>query len=157
MIKLKSHPQLNRLKIKFIIEIVAISLFVVLYYDAFDGHQKPLLLNAILIFFALAYIISDLAGMYNLYNPVQKGSLVQSLLTFSNKIRFFGLLNTISAFLFGLAVIGFFVYGIEITGTKTLLITGFFIFLVVMTFIGWRIWKRRIRSIESIFIELTSE
>ncbi|MCX2742726.1 hypothetical protein OO013_02550 [Mangrovivirga sp. M17] len=157
MTTLRSHPQLNRLKIKFIIEIVAISLFVALYYDAFDGHQKPLILNILLIFFALAYIFSDLAGMYNLYNPVHKGSLVQSLLIFANKIKFYGILNTVSSFLFGLSVITFFVQGVELNTIKILFITGFLIFLIIMTFIAWKLWMKRIRSIERVITKLTTD
>ncbi|MBP2834336.1 hypothetical protein J8281_19315, partial [Aquimarina sp. U1-2] len=108
MTKIKNHPKIKKIKIKFLIEAVLLFIFSAVYYTGFDGADKPLWANVFLIVSAIGYIIARFVGWYVLQNPLKDDNLKKSLIHFQNKLNQVAFSILFSAFLFGSAFISFF-------------------------------------------------
>jgi len=62
MTRITNHPTLKRIRTKLIIETISFVLFLVVYYDWFDGDKKPFYANAFLVVSLLFFIANDVVG-----------------------------------------------------------------------------------------------
>lgn len=147
MTQAKNHPDIKRIRIKLTIETVAIIAFLMVYYDGFDGSEKPLWINAALIATAIAYIIARISGWLVLRNPIAGNDLKKSLSHFNTKLKQAAVLIVVSSFLFGSAVIVFFTSSIEFTKEKYMVLAVILVMLISLVYVSNRIWIKRIKSI----------
>lgn len=152
--RLRKHPLVNRIRIQFVIEALLLIAFVVVYYDAFDGHTKPLWTNGLLVAAGLAYIFTRYLGWRLLRNPVQGSDLKTSMNNFHRQLKRMARSVLISSFLFGSSVIIFFTSGITFTAEKYLLLAGMIITLVIFAYRVGRVWRERIRWIGQVMGEI---
>lgn len=149
MTKITNHPKLKKLRLKFIIEATLISIFVVVYYNGFDGQNKPLWANIFLIAAAVAYIVVRFSSWQLLKNPVKKCDLKSSLNKFESELKVMALSIWLSALGFGLGIILFFASSIELTTEKYIYLGFMLLSLVALIYVSTRNWKNRITSINN--------
>ncbi len=148
MTKIKNHPHIKRIKIKFLIEAILLITFLVLYYDGFDGATKPLWANILLIASTFTYIIVRFMGWLALRNPVKGDNLKKSLLRFSHQLKQIAFSVLVSSLLFGSAIIAFFTSSIDFTKEKYFLLAGMIITLLCLVYLSLRNWLQRIEKIK---------
>ena len=115
MTKVKNHPTIKKMKLKFLIEAILLIVFIAVYYDGFDGETKPLWANLLLIGATSLYIFVRFVGWLVLRNPINGDNLKQSLLNFQSKLKQITIAIVLTSFLFGCAVISFFSSSIDFT------------------------------------------
>ncbi len=153
MTKIKNHPNINRIKIKFIIETILIIVFLAVYYDAFDGATKPLWANLLLIGATTSYIIARFVGWLVLRNPIKGDNLKKSLITFQSKLQRMAFAILLTSFLFGLAIILFFATSIDFTKGKYFVLAGMVLSLILLVYLSSRNWFKRVKGINTTLIE----
>ena len=153
MTEVRRHPQLRRIMLKLWVESILLILFLLTYQDAFDGADKPLWLNIVLIGTALIYILSDMAGYCLIRNKVKDITLLSSLQKLVDAINKVSVLSVIGAFLFGVGLILFFSYGVTFNQTRYFILSGIMTGLIAT--IGWsvNIWKNRISRISELLVQ----
>jgi len=149
MTKINNHPKVKRMRIKFLIESLLLVVFIALYYDGFDGADKPLWANLFLISTTTIYIINRFFGLLVLRNPIHQNNLKQSLIDFQRKLKSIAISIVASAFLFGCGVIVFFISSIQFTTSKYVMTFIMFLLLILLTALSSRNWIKRIQHIKS--------
>jgi hypothetical protein len=153
MTKIKNHPDIKRIRIKFIIETILIIVFLAVYYDGFDGATKPLWANILLIGSTIAYIIVRVLGWLALRKPIRGENLKESLVSFQSKLKRMANLILFTSFLFGSAIISFFTSSIDFTIGKYLVLAGIILSLMLLVYLSSRNWFKRIEAINTTLIE----
>lgn len=153
MTKIKNHPNVKRIRIKFLIEIILITVFLAVYYDGFDGDTKPLWANLLMIGATISYIIARFVGWLILRNPIQGDNLKTSLTSFQKKLQRMAFSILLTAFLFGSAIILFFTSSIDFTKGKYFVLVGMVLSLVLLVFLSSRNWFKRVDGIKTTLIE----
>lgn len=154
MTKINNHPNIKRMKIRFMIEAVALIAFIVLYYDAFDGTSKPLWANILLIGAASVYIITRFSGWLLLRNPVKENNLKQSLQLFQKNLKRKVISIILTSFLFGTAVIIFFTSVIDFTKGKYIVLFFMVLIFICLIYLSIRNWIKKIKIINKTLEEL---
>lgn len=155
MTKIKNHPKIKRARLQFLIELIAITAFLILYYDGFDGNSKPLWVNIVLVLSALSYIFSRCTAWVIIRNPISGDNIKKSLYNFSKKLKQMIVLVVLTSLLFGLTVISFFASSIELNGSKYMVLIGMILLLLLMTYWSSRHWHMRIKNINKTLNEFT--
>lgn len=148
MTKLNSHPTLKRIRTKLIIETIMLSFFLVVYYDWFDGAQKPLYANLLLFAGALLYIFNDVIGYISLAKPVMKENLRASVEFLLNKVKRLSILSLVVSFLYSVCLLTYFLSVITFTKEKSFILLGMILVLVQLTHISYKLWRRWILKLE---------
>jgi hypothetical protein len=148
MTKLNQHPSLKRIRRKLIIETIALSFFLVVYYDWFDGHQKPLYANLLLFAGVLLYILNDVIGYISLAKPVVKENLRTSVEQLLNKVKRLSILSLVVSFIYSVCLMAFFLSVINFTKEKSFILLGMILVLVQLTYISYKVWRNWILKLE---------
>lgn len=135
-----------------VIEILAFSVLGLVYYDFFDGHQKPLYANIILVVSLLLAITHNVIGYLGARKTVKGSNIRVSLEKYLSDLRVFARLSILSRILYATGLLTFFISVITITTTKQWIIAGVIIVFLIQTGILVRLWQKRIRGI-SITVE----
>lgn len=141
------HPVLKEIRKQFAIEIAGWSVFLLCYYTMFDGDQKPVLVNLILVIAVLCSLFHNLMG-YNFSKYLIGGSNVKtSLERYLSKIKSFAVVSVCTRLLFMAGFLLFFTYNIQFNAIKYLLLgaTGL-VFLAQLVWLG-NLWNKRIRTL----------
>lgn len=141
MTSIKNHPVLKKIKIKLIIEVLAISIFLIVYYSGFDGAKKPMSANIFLIFSAIAYIINGLLSLQVIQRPIQGENLKKSIYIYYKKIKTISKISLIITMVYTSSLLFFFGSTINFREEKKWLLLFGFIVLIQTIFLSSRIWK----------------
>lgn len=147
MTRIKNHPQLQRLRVKFIIETVLLILFLLVYQDFFDAEKHSPLMNGLLIGAAVLYILNDVYGFWVIKNPIQAGNIKDSSRKFIQKLKMLSITSIASAFFFAITVIIYFSTVATFNSKKWIMLGVFAIILGGMFFMMYRNWKAKISGI----------
>lgn len=153
MTKIKHHPSLKRIRIKLLIESLALLGFLAVYYDVFNGSEKPLWVNVLLVASAVAYVLNDIAGFFATQRLVVGETLRQSVEHFRAILRRLSLFSLSFSLFFGTSAILFLSSGVSFTFEKYLLLTGLIAGFLALSYVSYRNWMRRIRRLETITAE----
>ncbi len=148
MTKLNQHPTLKRIRTKLIIETILLSFFLVVYYDWFDGDQKPLYANLLLFTGALLYILNDVIGYISLAKPVMKENLRSSVQHLLSKLKRLSMLSLLVSFLYSVCLLAFFLSVITFTKEKSFILLGMILVLTQVTHISYKLWRNWIVKLE---------
>lgn len=148
MTKLNQHPTLKRIRIKMIIETVVLSFFLVVYYDWFDGDQKPLYANLLLFAGVLLYIFNDVIGYISLAKPVMKENLRSSVQHLLSKVKRLSILSLVISFFYSVCLLAFFLSVVTFTKEKSFILLGMILVLVQLTHISYKVWRNWILKLE---------
>jgi hypothetical protein len=141
------HPVLKGIRKQFVIEITGWSAFLICYYTMFDGDQKPLLVNLILVVAVLCSLIHNLSG-YSFSRYLIDGSNIKaSLESYFSKIKTFAVVSVCTRLLFMAGFLLFFTYNIQFNATKYLLLAAVaVVFLAQLLWLG-RLWAKRLQTL----------
>ena len=141
------HPVLRGIRKQFAIEIAGWSVFLLCYYTMFDGDQKPVLVNLILVIAVLCSLIHNLTG-YSFSKYLISGSNIRaSLEHYLSKIKSFAVISVCTRLVFMAGFLLFFTYNIQFNATKYLLLGAMgLVFLAQLVWLG-NLWAKRIRTL----------
>jgi cation transport ATPase len=148
MTKINQHPTLKRIRIRLIIETILLSFFMVVYYDWFDGDQKPLYANLLLFTGVLLFIFNDVVGYISLAKPVMKENLRSSVEHLLRKVKRLSMLSLIISFFYSICLLAFFLSVITFTKEKSFILLGMILVLVQLTHISYKVWRNWILKLE---------
>ena len=141
MTTIKNHPVLKKIKIKLIIETLAISFFLMVYYSGFDGVEKPIYANVLLVLGAVAYIINGILSFRVIQKPIQGENLKKSINSYFKRIKNISIISLSITVVYTCSLLLFFGSTINFSGEKKwILIFGIFV-LIQAFFWSSRIWK----------------
>lgn len=148
MTKIKNHPSLKRIRTKLIAETIFFALFLTVYYDWFDGDQKPFFANALLAGSLLLYILNDIIGYISIVKSISGLDLKVSLEKYLTRIKQLAAFSLICSFLYSLSFLVFFSSVIHFTKEKSFILLGILIVLTQMLLWSQRIWNKWIKSLQ---------
>lgn len=147
--KMKSAAIFRKMRRQLLTEAIAFTLFLIVYYDFFDGDKKPVYANLALIGASLFAIIHSLLG-YKLATRVMQADTIRHSLNKSlSRLRTYAVMSVSSRVLATTCLLVFFTSVIKFTPYKYMLlimILAIFCFQIIML---WNIWKKRIRKVQS--------
>ncbi|WP_114790239.1 hypothetical protein U0035_13180 [Niabella yanshanensis] len=147
MTKLVNHPVIKRIKTRLAIQIVVLLLFLLVYYDWFDGDQKPLYANLALVTGLVLYVLNDVVGYLSLMKPVGESNLRQSVLDYLMRVKrlsFFSLLVTL---LYSSSIVIFFTSTIVFTKEKWLVLLFSTVIVCQLIILSSKLWSRWIKKL----------
>lgn len=146
MLKENKHPVLKKIRRQMIVEIVMFSIFAVVYYDFFDGHQKPLYANAILVASLLLVICHNLVGYFNAKSSVKGNNLRVSLEKYEHQLKRFAVFSVLSRVIY---TAGLIIYFAGVVDARLWAIIALLALVGVQVAILVRMWRNRIRAIKT--------
>jgi len=147
MTKIANHPSLKKIRTKLIAELIGLTLFPLVYYDWFDGDQKSLYVNLLLVISLMLYILNDVIGYISIVKPIAANNLKISIQNYLARIKRLSIFSLIISFLYGFSLIAFFTSAIDFTSEKQLVLVGIIFFLLSMIYFSFRLWTKWIKSL----------
>lgn len=147
------NPVLKDIRRQLTIESIAYTIFLVVYYTGFDGDQKPLVLNMILVVSVMLLLLHNISGYIITKNNVGSGSLKQSLSSYLKKIKNYAVLSIASRALAFSGIMLFFMANITWTTAKYYGLALVIALLCFQVFSLRMIWAGRINKIKGVLSE----
>jgi hypothetical protein len=144
MTKIQNHPSLKKIRLKLMIEATFLTVLLFVYYDGFDGAEKPLYVNILLIISILMYLSNNLIGFFLIKNPVNAASIKQSLarqVTTLKKISMFSMLSSVT---YASALLFFLSSEIIFTQRKYILLAVMIVTAAMLFYYSYISWQRKI-------------
>jgi hypothetical protein len=148
---------LKHIKRRLLIESGALFLLLIVYFDWFDGHLKPIWVNILLACSLVLFIGHDLMVYYSLNLHLQGKNLKESLNRLLTDLKFQARIATVLITVFYIAMLTFLTININFTQTKVLMLLALVLICgggLWMT-ITW--WQKRLRSLKKCISELQEE
>lgn len=145
-----NHPVLRSIKKQLIFESIIWAVILVVYYDFFDGQQKSILWNLLLVISILSVLIHNVLGYILVKNPIFGDSIKESLLKYLAKIKTFSFISIVSRVLAVTILLGFLTSNSEWGFNKILLFGGMMLITISsQIYLLRKVWKKRIALIEN--------
>ena len=154
MMREGKHPVLKRIRKQLVIEILAFSAFLLVYYDFFDGHTKPLYANLLLVTAIVLLILYSVFGYILTKQPVAGVNLKQSLNDHLRKMRTYAMVSVAIRSLALVCLLLFFSSTITFNSGKLWLLAGLIIVAAVQMFLLLKMWKGKIWRMREIIADL---
>ncbi len=148
MAKITHHPSLKKIRIKLIAETIFLLVFLVIYYDWFDGDKKPYYANIVLVTGLLLYIANDIIGYVAIAKPINGLNLKLSITNYFTRIKRLAILSLAFSFLYSISLILFFTSVIHFTREKRFLLLGLAIILFQLMLWSFRVWTNWIKNLK---------
>ncbi|HAS47523.1 MAG TPA: hypothetical protein DCS93_44010 [Microscillaceae bacterium] len=148
MTKIRRHPQLKKIKRRLVIEIVLLTIFLLVFQDFFDGPQKPVWANVLLISGILSSIITNIWGYIVLFTPIKATNLRTSLKAYLQQLRRMAWFSVISSLYYGTTLLLFFAANLSLTPKKYAFIAMMVGFLLMMVYFSYKLWQNHIQRIK---------
>ncbi|MEO8108525.1 MAG: hypothetical protein ABI594_00760 [Ginsengibacter sp.] len=148
MTKIANHPALKKIRTKLIAESIFLLLFLIIYYDWFDGDRKPFYANVVLITGLLLYVANDVIGYVSIAKPILGLNLKLSVTNYFARIKRLAIFSLVFSFLYSISLIIFFTSVIHFTREKRLLLVAMAVILFQLMFWSYRVWTKRIKSLK---------
>ncbi|WP_448104220.1 hypothetical protein [Pedobacter panaciterrae] len=151
------HPVLKGIRKQFTIEIIGWSVFLLCYYTMFDGDQKPIAINILLVVSMLFALIHNVLGYNFSKNLINGGTIKSSLERYLSKIKVYATVSISSRAFLITGFLVFFTYNIHFTTGKYVLLAG--VIAVSMVQLRWLffLWTRRLKVLNNTIMEFSVE
>lgn len=156
MLKKNSHPILASIKKQIVIEALGFTAFLFCYFTMFDGADKPLAVNLIIIAAILLQLFYGYKGYLMQSGFKSSTNLNNDLESFATKLKSYRMEVMLARVFFAIGVIAFFTYNINFSANKFWALA--FIILIFSVQLGflYRIWTKRINRLELVLEEFKS-
>ena len=154
MIKESRHPVLKGIRRQLVIEMAGWILFVVVFYDFFDGHKRALSLNLLVLSAGILVVVHNAWGYLMARNLETDGNLTQALSRYLARTRNYAMISIASRVVSMTAVLMFFADTIQFTKEKYMMLAGIIVVFMVQTGILYRLWIKRIAHLQRSLQEL---
>jgi len=153
MIRVKNHPTLQKLRIKLLTEIILLTLFLFIYYDALDGNKKPVYINLLLISGILLFIINNAIGYLFVKKMIYLPNIVSSIQRQIVILNRMFALSIISSVFYSVTLLLFLTVSIDFTNTKYFILIGILLAFSVMFFVSFKTWNARINHFRQLLAD----
>lgn len=151
MTRARNHPSLKGMRKQLIIESVFWTVFLMIYYDFFDGHLKPIIWNVVLVFAVLLLLLHSILG-YSISMYVINGQTIkESLGKYLQKIRIYAYISIVSRVIAIIAVMLFFASSITFNSTKYWPLAAICLIVLFQVYALQKVWSHRITAISKSF------
>jgi hypothetical protein len=141
------HPVLKDIRKQVSIEIISWSAFLLCYYTMFDGQEKPVWANLMLINTICCSLIHNAAGYNFSKYLIRDKDIKASLRHYLSKIKNYALFAVLTRFLSFAGFLAFFTVNIQFNTYKyTLLAVLILLFLGQLAWLS-RLWHKRVSKI----------
>ena len=156
MIKENGHPVLKGIRKQLAIEIAGWLIFLIVFYDFFDGHQRPRYLNLLIMASGIFIVTHNVLGYMMARNLKMDGDLIYTLSDYLARVKTYSMVSVVSRGISMTTLLMFFADTIHFTREKYVMLAG--VVLVFAVQIGWliRLWIKRIMELEGCVRELRS-
>jgi hypothetical protein len=149
MLKENRHPVLKRIRKQIIIETAGWSVLLVCYYSMFDGADKPLIANAILIIAVLAALLHNLTGYSFSKSLVADGDIKSSLQAYLKKVKLYATISIMLRVIFVVGLLTFFCWNVNIDSRRMVLLGAGLALLLVQLIVLGKIWTTRLKALSN--------
>lgn len=151
------HPVLKDIRKQLTIEIIGWSAFLLCYYTMFDGDQKPVAINILLVASMLFALIHNILGYNFSKYLINGGTIKSSLQKYLSKVKVYAVVSISSRVLLITGFLTFFTYNINFTTSKYVLLSG--VIVVSLVQLGWlfRLWTKRLKALGDTIKEFNPE
>ena len=154
MVQKNSHPVLKGIRRQLVIETALFTVFLLIYYSGFEGSQKPLYANVLLVTAMLLVIGHNILGYLAAQNIVAGSDLKESLENYLAKVRRYAIVSVSSRAAASMCLLLFFSSTVTFSSGKLLILLGMILVIPVQVFFLSRIWRKRIRSLKKVLRQL---
>lgn len=147
----KSHPVLKSIKRQLAIESLCWLVFLVVFYDFFDGHLRTPLWNFLLVIGVVLVLLHNFLGYRIITNPIQSKNILDSLERYLSRIKKYAVLSIFSRVLAIILILGYFVSAIEMTNEKLWSLGLFMLIIPIQVYLLRKVWNGRIIQIKDIY------
>lgn len=155
MIQENRHPVLKGIRRQLIIETIGWGAFLLVYYDFFDGDQKPFYANVLLVAAIGFMLLHSVVGYMVHRNKISGINLSQSLQQYLSGLKNYARISILSRVVSIGAFLLFFLITIQWTPHKYWLLALLGL-LPVQVFLLYKVWASRIRQISHNIASLNS-
>ncbi|MEJ8801842.1 hypothetical protein [Pontibacter sp. H249] len=156
MTKISLHPVLGRIRIKLMVEAVAMTVLLLIFYNIFDGHLKPVYASVVLVVGVLFYMASNLYSFITLKHTASADSIVGSLHTFLHQLQRAKIFSLTAMVVFSVSLWVFFTAALSINMKFILVFAALAGVTMVFLYLSSRTWSQRIGRISQSIDELES-
>lgn len=149
-----TSPVLKDIRKQVILEAIGYSIFLIVYYDFFDGDKKPYYLNLLLVVSVLCMLAQSVTGYVLARSPAVEYNLLESMRKKLYNIRKYALITIFTKILAFAGIFAFFLASIHWTQQKYLTLIPLVIIVGVQAYFQWKIWKGRIYRVKQTVEEL---
>ena len=154
MVDEKRHPVLRGIKHQIIIESLGWLAFLLCYYSMFDGGEKPLLINFLLVLSILTPFIHNFYGYILAKHNVELQDVVASLRNHIKRMKNYAFRSVVTRVVFTTGLLIFFAYNMNISDNKEYVILVLaLIVIAVQVIVLSLIWKKRIKQLQAVLKE----
>jgi len=145
LLRERQHPVLKQIRKQMVIELVGFVLFLIVYYDFFDGDRKPVYANVLLVVAMLGVIAGNVVGYLFAKQGVIGPNLREALRMHLEKMKLYAVVAVMArGFMMG-SVVVFFNAGWIVA-----------MIFIVMWMVLAGIWVGRIRKIDRVYSDLSN-
>lgn len=149
MLKEGTHPLVKGIRKQMIIETATYIVFLCIYYDAFDGDRKPLVINILLVAAMLLAIGHNIINYRFTKRRIQGENLQQSLNGQLSQMKIHATVSIACRVLISACLLIFFTAVINFNTSKYWLLAGVIAVFIVQMALLSRIWLGRIRQMKA--------
>ena len=156
IIKERGHSMLSKIRRQLIIEVIGAAVFLIVYYDFFDGDKKPLYAN---VFFgaALFFMICHNIVMFMQFRSSIKGENIDQLLRDRlYKMKIYAITSALLRLVLASSFLMFFVSAMKFTPVMYWLLSGAILMFMVQLGAFIRLWRGRIGRMKEVIEGLHS-
>lgn len=150
MLKESNHPILKGIRKQLTLELIGFLVFLACYYTMFDGDDKPLLSNLILILAIVTPIFHNIKGYWLHQYIKDAANLKDSLNAYLKRINNYAVQAIGSRLIFAAGLMFFFTYGLNLETQKLFVAScGILVIFSLQLLFHYRIWKNRINRLKT--------
>ncbi len=151
--KESNHPVLKDIRRQLMFETVGFTLFLLVYYDFFDGDRKPLYANLALVGAMLLVIGHNIAGYLLTTRGMKDSNIRRSLEERLSHIKNYAIASVAARVLVMTCVCIFFTSVVALDTRRYLLLAVAALIFAAQIPLLWRIWWRRIKRLEKVIAD----
>lgn len=154
MIKENRHPVLKGIRRQLVIEMVGWLIFLIVFYDFFDGHKRSLYLNLLVIGAGIFVVAHNAFGYLMARNLKAAGNLASTLSHYLTTTKTYSIVSIASRVVSTTAVLLFLTDTIHFTKEKYVILAGVVVLFAIQMGLLIRLWIKRIMNLEAAIQEL---
>jgi hypothetical protein len=154
MIKDRGRSAVKRIRKQLILETIAAIVFLIVYYDFFDGDKKPFFANMFLVAALLFMISHNMIVAIQMRLPIRGDNIEQLLGDRLSKMKMYATLSVILRVLVVSSFLVFFLSVIELTVIKYWILSCIILVFLIQMILFIKIWNGRIGHMREVLREL---
>jgi hypothetical protein len=154
MVKENRHPVLKGIRRQLVIEMVGWLIFLIVFYDFFDGHKRSLYLNLLVIGAGIFVVAHNAFGYLMARNLKAAGNLASTLSRYLTRTKTYAIISVASRVASTTAILMFLTDTIHFTKEKYVILAGVVVLFAIQIGLLIRLWIKRIMNLEASIQEL---